>query len=276
MKGALVASFLLITPIYAWGAMNLNNCKTAWDSFSKTMLIAPQDRQAAASFQITQSDDGDCEVTPNGASLLGLTIDAVTFQVEDGTNKRKLEFTVTELVIEHVTSDVSAVLSHGTDTDMLIVDTLTVRGADGSGLRANGQFQLADFDSIATAQSAIAGIAVSTFNANLIVTPQLLAGIKADFGKVTRIALDRALRNVSQSQLDRASRQEILRFCGAAPQVRGTVAMTVNAQPTVSVWQMVAPFVDLPDDQDEAWLTHAIGIALSGLTLDLVWKPGRI
>ncbi len=280
MRGLLIACLLAATPLHAWAAMTTAECENTWDAFTRFALINQQDRATAKNFTVAETDDGWCNVDPSGLVLSDVSFSSAAFRVDGwgsgGTGETTLDVSINDLGVVGGVFEVSLVARQDQQTGELLLTQLSARGADGSGVRASGMFSMAPFDSVAAAQTSIAGIKISALNAQIFATPAFIKGLSVDFTGVTRVAMNNALRDVVSAQVSGASRQEFLRFAGATPQSRGTLEINLTAPSELAIMQIAAPLMGLPRSPTDPNIARAIGIALSGLTLDLAWKPGRI
>jgi hypothetical protein len=272
MKSFALACILALAPLTAWAQMTSPVCDDAWDAMASSGLI----NAAAKGFEITQRDDGWCKIAPNGVALSGVSFDAAQFRLDgltgDQSQVRTFELQIDEAAFAGNVFAVSAEISQHLDAGLIAINRLSARAEDGSGIILRGTFEMAPFDDLGS----VTGAELLSLDAQIFVTPDALSDLRIDLKDVTRASMANALRDVEQSQVSRASRQEFLRFAGATPQARGTLAVTLDAPSGLAISQIVTPLLGLPRSPSDREIAQAVGVALSDLTIQLAWKPGRI
>lgn len=271
----LVACLLVLLPLRLWAQPELTNCQSAWDGFARFVSgWEPTDIGAAP---VQPADDQWCEVDLAGLNVSGVSATGAAFKIRAETEgARSVTVKINALEIKGLRYEVSADLSHALSAGTLRLNQLSVRGDDGRGVRAQGDILATDFDSVASAQSALAGARLTAVNVQFVVTPALLAALDVDLSTVTRTKVTDALRDVTQSQLSNGSRQEFLRFAGATPQARGTLDVSLTAPEGLGALQVMASLSPLQHagfalESSEAWEQ-----IFTGIMVKIVWNPGRM
>jgi len=271
MKRLLAASVFAFLPLDAAG-QDAQYCMAEWE------VIA--DLAGAIGDGATAGEDGWCEIATTKTAIFGATLGEAAFRFDQNEealpNSRSVEVQIADLQTRFGTYEGIFALSHQTQAGAVQLHQLRLRGDDERGLRGTAAASLPAFQNEAEAQYALTDLTVSRVNVDVFVTPALLDALQIDFSQVTRRAVDSALRDVSEAQVSGKSRREFLRFVGAVPNARGTLSVAVEISGDISLFERIAPFVALaraPSDDD---ITGAFDAAFDGVSIDLIWKPGRM
>ncbi|WP_342071704.1 hypothetical protein [Yoonia algicola] len=270
MKRLVAASLFALMPM---PALSDTDCASLWVEV----------RSLAASFgaadrigQITSAEDGWCNFATADATLSQRASVAGRFQIAelDNTRSVELEFSGQDTPLGPLEGRME--ISQDTLTGAVQVHVFDVQGADGRGLRMNGQLHGAAFEDAAQAQEALADVAFTALSFDFIVTPDALGDLRIDFSDVTRASVDMALREVTAPQVSGQTKREFLRFVGAAPNAQGTLRATVEAAERRTVLSLVAPFFALGNAPSDDAIARAFEAALDSATLTVTWNPGRM
>lgn len=269
MRGLIAVVAVALCPLQAV-ADDTAACDDTWEDI---VTFAGALGEEIAEASVVNGDDGWCDVS---ATLDVSNIEA-SFRIDQFAqapqNARSIEVMLQDLDGPVGVFDVTAALSYQPTSRAFRLHQLTARADDGRGLLARANMVLDGFVSGTDFQAALSGVTAQDASVAFFVTPGLLQDADIDLTDLTRVAVNDALSKVSEQQVSRRARSEFLRFVGAVPNARGTLAMTVDMPGGRSVLQIAGLFAGLSGNTD---LSDVIAAALMDTTLDLTWKPGRM
>ncbi len=277
MRLLLAMAWLAIGPLPVLAQTPNQECQQTVDGF---VAVAKSFNAEVGALDGTAVAEGWCRVTATDGALRGGVFAQARFRldrldaVQPGSRSLEIDLDGVQTVFGRF--DVTAALSHAPDSGLLTVHSALARGTDGRGLQALGRLDMPAFKTVPDAQNAVAELRLITLSVQAMITPDLLQDAGADFSDVTRVAVDDALEGVSLSQVSTKTRNEFLRFAGAAPNARGTLDVGLDAPDSLGVLQLVMPFVTLGNRPDAQALAQALAVSLTGVVLDVAWKPGRM
>ncbi len=270
MKRLVAASLFALLPL---PVLADTDCTSLWADV----------RTFAASFgaadmigQVTAGEDGWCNFATSDATSFQRARAEGRFRFADLENTRSFEvmFSGQETPLGPVEGRIEA--SQDIQTGAVQVHAFHVQGADGRGLRMNGQLRAAPFEDLAQAQEAFGDVTFTALSFDFIVTPDALGDLRIDFSDVTRTSVDAALRGVSAAQVSGQTKREFLRFVGAVPNARGTLRVTIAADEGRPILAFSAPFFALGNAPSDDAIARAFEAALDDTTLTVTWNPGRM
>jgi hypothetical protein len=277
MKNAGLAAILALMPLHAAGQDFADGCK---DVAASMQDFAGFGRIELAQADTTSLSDDWCHVS--AALILGndVRFEEASFRIDQlataSPESRSLEIRLTGLQSEIGPLDVKAAISHDAETGVLELHELSARGPDGRGLSATALLAFEGILDAKAIQAALPDLGLSNLDAKVFVTPEMLSALDINFRSLTRTAMNNALKDVSETQLNSKSRRAFLGFVGAAPNAWGTLDIGLLAPSSVGTLQLASPFLTLGHTPEAAAITQALDVALTDIVLDVSWKPGRM
>jgi len=203
---------------------------------------------------------GVCTIA--AAQIEDAVLTGIAFGWTDVAGLSDVAITIDAIEIGGRRFEVMAKFQHVAESGALNLQGLAISGDDGSAVRATGQMVMQGF------QAPV----LRTINAQVVVTPGVLDALRLDADDAPRAQVNEALDTLDFGQLDRQSRQDILRFAGVMPDARGRLDVSLVASDGVDVAQMILSFVNArPDD-----FSAILSTALQGAQARLRWNPGRM
>ncbi|SFR36043.1 hypothetical protein SAMN04488005_0913 [Yoonia tamlensis] len=268
---------LAASPALGYDGMSQQACQDAWDRFAQTMGSFEINGSGPPPSVVTIGSDGWCAIDTNQPHWNSSDMAQVGFRIENadayihGTGlPAAIALRIVDLKIGERRYSAQAHLRHLPASGMLVVENASLRHSDGSGIAAGYVLQGAYFSNVAGLQTSLAGLRMTELHAQISVNQRLLDDLDVDLSEINRVSLGEALRDVSRFQVDTASRQAFLRM---VTDREGKLRVDITSERGFGWIQAVVPFMDTSGDQD---LAHALGIAMSGVTIALAWEQGDI
>ena len=241
-------------------------CAPLWATAQDAQTDCTQSANAVLS--ILPNIDADAPVLRAGVCTIATariddaTLSDIAFGWTEAVGVRDVAVTIDSIDFGARRFEVMATFQYAPRTGALNLQGLVISGDDGSAVRATGEMIL----------QGVEMSVLQRLNAQVVVTPDLLGALQLDAGNAPRARVTDVLNGLDARQLDRQSRQDILRFTGVMPDARGRLDISLEANGGVAFAQMGLPFVRAnPDD-----LPTTLSAALRGIQAQVRWNPGRM
>jgi hypothetical protein len=271
MKRLLSVLILALLPMRVIGDQT-TDCQTMWAEVS---AVFGTFSQVISETSITSDQNGWCKIPTGNLAILGSRLGEANFRVDEvsqfALNERGVEVELSGLQTPVGMFDGVGAVSLNAESGSVVLKELQLIGEDGRGVRVTADLALSAF-----MQDVSSNVEAQTVTLDLVVTPDFLSATGIDFSEVTRTVVDRALRDVSFTQVSGKSRRAFLGFVGAAPNARGTLRISGEGAGDVTIFQILRPFFSLNRDPSDAAITAAFDAAFEDIRVDLAWNPGRM
>lgn len=277
MKYLIAAACLAASPAFAYDMMSTQACQDSWDKFAQSMGSFEINGDGPPPSVVTIGRGGWCAIDTDQDGWNSTDMSQVGFRIEDADAylagdglPEAIALRVDDLKLNNRRYAAEAHLRHLPDSGQLVVENVTLRHNDGSGISASYVLQGAFFSNVAGMQTSLAGLRMTELHAQVSLNQDLLDDLDIDLSEINRVSLGEALRDVSRFQVNTASRQAFLRMIADR---EGKLRADITSDRGFGWIQAVVPFLDLSGDAD---LASALGVAMTGVTIALQWEQGDI
>ncbi|WP_106744723.1 hypothetical protein [Yoonia maritima] len=287
MKAFIVAACLTASPVFAYDTMTSETCENSWDALNDAIIPYKEIFQAVTQTKVELTADGWCEVhvrqldwdgaaqsswRDKGLSGLGFRIETVDALLTGKGLPDAIAIRLNDFEVGTRNYDASLRLRRMPDEGQLVVESYTLRHEDGSGIAASMIMDGAYFSSIGNMQTSLISMRVSDLRAQVVINQPLLNDLDVDLTDVNRASVGNALRDVPRWQVSTDSRQA---FLAMVADKEGTMDVEISSESGLGIMQAALPFLNMPDAHNDDDIATAVGVALSGVTIDVSWKSGE-
>ncbi|MCG3267316.1 hypothetical protein [Yoonia sp. I 8.24] len=277
MKYLIAAVCLTASPAFAYDRMTTQACQDSWNMFVGAMAPFEVNGEAPLPSDVRVGPGGWCTIDTSDDGWDSTDVSRVGFQIEgadaylDGSGiPAAIAMRFEGLILGARRYNAEAHVRHLPEAGMLVVEDVTLRHEDGSGISVSYVLQGAYFSDVAGMQTSLAGLRMTELHGQAAINQFLLDDLDVDLSEVNRVSMGEALRDVSRFQVDTATRQAFLRMVSDR---EGELLVDITSERGFGWIQAVVPFLDISGDAD---LASALGIAMSGVSIALEWKQGDI
>jgi hypothetical protein len=277
MKYLITVACLAATPAFAYDMMSAQACQDSWDTFAQSMGSFEVNGDGPPPSDVKVGRGGWCAIDTAQDGWNSTDMSQVGFRIEGADTylsgegiPQAIALRVDDLKLGNRHYAAEAHLRHLPESGQLVVENVTLRHDDGSGISASYVLQGAFFSNVAGMQTSLAGLRMTELHAQVSMTQPLLDDLDIDLSEINRVSLGEALRDVSRFQVDTASRQAFLRMVSDR---EGKLRADITSDRGFGWIQAVVPFLDMSGDAD---LASALGVAMTGVTIALEWEQGDI
>ncbi|PRY79012.1 hypothetical protein CLV80_103344 [Yoonia maritima] len=287
MKAFIAAACLTASPAFAYDTMTSEICQNSWDALKDAVIPYREIFQAFTQTKVELAADGWCEVhdrqlgwdgaaqsswRAKGVSGLGFRIETVDPLLNGQGLPDAMAVRLSDFEVGTRNYDASLRLRRMPEEGQLIVESYTLRHEDGSGIAASMIMDGAYFSSIGNMQTSLIGMRMSDLRAQVVVNQPLLDDLDVDLSDVNRVSVGSALRDVPRWNVSTDSRQA---FLAMVADKEGTIDVEISSESGLGIMQAALPFLNMPDAHSDDDIATAVGVALSGVTIDVSWKSGE-
>jgi|GEM_PF-4536395 len=279
MRTLIFAACMAASPAVAYDTMTADQCQDSWEAFEAAVIPYANMDTSPKKLTVTLADDGWCEIDSKqlpewaeaGFSTLGFQFEDVDPLLAGEGLPEAMALRFDNLALGAREYDASLRLRRLADVGELIVENVTLRHTDGSGISASVLMQGAYFSSVANMQSSLLGMRMATLRGQVAVNQSLLDDLDIDLSAVNRVSVGNALRDVQRWQVSTDTRQA---FLNMVAERQGTLDVSISSERGLGAMQVGIPSATLRNAENDDDIATAMGVLLSGLTIDLSWKSG--
>ena len=265
MRRLLAATIITLWPFGSFADRNVDDCERALESFAAFSGDLFQRNNTG----LARSDDGLCYF---GRGSGQVAFRSGTFRVDEtaGTNgpRRSIDFALAQAETPLGVLDLIGKITQDLGSGALRLERLTAARDDAPVILAQAELMLLP----AGSTPRLSDLAAESIRVRINVTPELLQDLGWNYGEVTRVALERVLKDVNRTQISNAARGAFLRLAQAAPAAQGRLEVELAFGENVNIAQIMGLVAASKDDD----LAPALARAFPGATLMLIWNPGRL
>ncbi|WP_394178022.1 hypothetical protein [Yoonia maritima] len=279
MRTLIFAACMAASPAVAYDTMTADQCQHSWEAFEAAVIPYANMDKSPKKVTVTLADDGWCEINSKqlpewaeaGFSTLGFQFEDVDPLLAGEGLPEAMALRFDDLALGAREYDASLRLRRLADVGELIVENVTLRHTDGSGVSASVLMQGAYFSSVANMQSSLLGMRMANLRGQVAVNQSLLDDLDIDLSAVNRVSVGNALRDVPRLQVSTDTRQA---FLSMVAERQGTLDVSISSERGLGAMQVGIPSATLRNAESDDDIATAMGVLLSGLTIDLSWKSG--
>ena len=264
MRRLLAATIVALWPFASLADTHADGCAQALDQFAAFSgnLLQRSDAPLGA------SDDGLCSLRGDGP----FAFQSGSFRVDQAAGtvapNRTIDFTLAQVETGLGVLDVSGTIIQDLKSGATRLAGLAAARDDAPVIQAQAELVVLPIGAASRLTDLEATRITLVFN----VTPAMLQNLGWDYGEVTRVALDRALKDVNRTQIGNATRSAFLRLAQAAPAARGRLEAELTFGQSANIMQIIGLVAVTSDEA----LAAALANAYPDATLTLTWSPGRL
>ena len=279
MRALIFAACMVASPAVAYDTMTADECQDSWEAFEAAVIPYANMDTSPKKVSVALADDGWCAIDgkqlPDWAdaafSTLGFRFEDVDPLLAGEGLPEAMALRFDDLALGAREYDAALRLRRLADVGELIVENVTLRHTDGSGISASVLMQGAYFSSVANMQSSLLGMRMANLRGQVAVNQPLLDDLDIDLSAVNRVSVGNALRDVPRRQVSTDTRQA---FLSMVADRQGTLDVSISSERGLGAMQVGIPSATLRSAENDDDIATAMGVLLSGLTIDLSWKSG--